>query len=163
MAGEISLSRATLERLGKALVAAVVFEAKKDFAKQGRRATPRGKPEGIPNSDSFFDSFSYRISGKSTIEILSTWPWIDQVVEGRSPYPMTWLTQQNGVYRVPMVQGDGTVLVRTAPLIVGNAWVHPGFARHTFLERGVKRARQEMADIILDEVREMLMQGDPSK
>jgi hypothetical protein len=134
-----------------------------DFAKQGRRATPAGEPAGLPNSESFFDSFAYKISGRSTIVITSTWPWIAQHIEGRGPTRMTWLTQEQGVYRVPIVQDDGTVVVRFAPFRTEHAWVHPGFARHTFLERGVRKGREEMAKVIIEEVKNMLAGGDPTR
>lgn len=150
-----------LKRLGKALVDSVVVEAKKDLVKQGRSPTPRGEPEGLPTSDSFFDSFGFRISGKSTIEITSTWPWVEQHVEGRKPYKMTWATRSQGVYRVPMAQPNGTVIVRFAPLRTADAWIHPGFARHTFLQRGVRKGRKAMAQMVLEEVQQMLAEGNP--
>jgi len=115
LADGVPLSRDVLDRLGKALVDAIVREARKDLAKQGMSPTPKGQPEGLPVSDSFFDSFSYEIVGESTVAVTSTWPWVEQHVEGRDPYPMKWLTRQNGVNAVPMVQPNGTVLVRYAP------------------------------------------------
>jgi len=153
---EIPLSRETLNRLGQAIVDSIVKEAKKDLAKQGRSPTPKGQPEGLPSTGSFFDSFGFRIRGKKTVEITSKWPWIHQIRDGRPPYKMTWLTQQKGVYQVPMPQPDGTVLVRMAPLQTKDAWIHPGFARHTFLQRGVKKARDEMAKIIGEEAKAYL-------
>ncbi len=157
----IELSREVMGQLGAILVECVVEEAKKDLARQGRSPTPKGQPEGLPTSDNFFESFGYRISGRRTVEITSTWPWIEQIKEGRDPYKMSWLTRQRGVYRVPMVQEDGTVLVRMAPLTTGNAWIHPGFARHTFLERGVRKGRERMASIVIQEAWTQLQQGDP--
>jgi len=162
MVGEkIPIDRKVLSRLGKALVESVVAEAKKDLAKQGMSPTPKGQPEGIPATDNFFDSFGYKIVGKSTIVITSTWPWIQETVEGREPYRMTWLTRSNRVYKVPFPQPNGTVLIRTAPLKTANAWIHPGFARHTFLERGVRNARKGMAKIVAEEAVKMLKKGNP--
>jgi len=162
MAGtKIPIDRQILQRLGKAMVTAVVEEAKVDFAKQGRSPTPKGQAEGIPDSDNFFESFDYKIVGKSTIVITSTWPWMEEVIEGRPPYKMTWLTRSQRVYKVPFPQRDGTVLIRTAPLKMADAWIHPGFARHTFLERGVRRARKEMAKIVAEEAKKMLRKGNP--
>jgi len=157
----IPLTKEILQELGKTLVAAIVVEAKKDLAKQGRAPTAEGQPEGLPSRGRFFESFDFRISGASTIEITCTWPWIDQIVEGRPPFKMEWLTRERGQHRVPMVQPNGTVLVRMAPLTTANAWIHPGFARHTFLERGVRKGREQMMEVIGREAVAKLMQGDP--
>ena len=159
MAGGVPLTKELLHRLGKVLVDSVVAEAKKDLAKKG--IPSRGSPVGLPDEESFLESFGYRISGESTIEITSTWPWIEQHVEGRDPYRMTWLTRGKGVYKVPIVKRDGTVIIRTTPLSTNNAWIHPGFARHTFLERGVRKGREAMAQLVMEEVWEQLSVGDP--
>jgi hypothetical protein len=161
MAGEVPITPQMLKRLGKALVDAVVAEAKKDLAKRGQVA--RGQPLGLPRDESFFDSFGFQVVGKSTVEITCSWPWIEQHVDGRTPYRMEWLTQEKGAYRVPMVQSDGTVIVRMAPLRTNQAWIHPGFARHTFLERGVEKGREKMAEVIAEEVIAMLASGDPTR
>ena len=158
LGGDIPVDRKTLEELGALLVKHIVREASRDLAKQGKSPIAKTgnacsgerEPEGLPTSVSFLKSFSYRIKGKATIEILSTWPFLRQATEGREPYKMTWLTQEQGVRAVPMVQPDGTVLVRTTPLTTADAWCHPGFARHTFINRAVKKARKEMAQIILE-------------
>jgi hypothetical protein len=163
MAGDIPMTKELLNRLGEALVESVVKEAKIDLAKQG--IPSRGKPAGIPNKDeSFFDSFSYQIVGKSTIEILSSWPWIEQLTEGRKPFKMWWLTHGQRMGRaVPLVQRDGTVLFRMAPLSLENAWIHPGFAKHTFVQRGVRKGREAMAQVMKEEIWAMLQSGDPTK
>ena len=163
LAGDIPLTRELMDRLGQVILDSVIKEAKKDLAKQGRSPTPKGQPEGLPATDNFFESFSFKVVGKSTVTIISDWDWIEQHLEGRKPYPMTWLTRAAGVNKVPMVQKDGTVLVRCTPLTKAGAWIHPGFARHTFLERGIKKAREKMADIVMAEVMEMLAQGDPTR
>lgn len=153
----IEMTPAVLARLGQVLVDAIVVEAKKDFAKQGR--TP-GAPEGLPDSKTFFDSFHYRVVGKSTVEVYSDWPYIQQVIEGRDPFPMTWLTRESGVTVVPILKDGGEVLFRTAPLRKGDAWVHPGFARHTFVQRGLQKGRKRMAEIATEEAIKTLSGGD---
>lgn len=150
LGGDIPVDRKTLEELGEILIKHIVVEARKDLLKQGMAPTPRGQPEGLPTSGNFLKSFSFRIRGQTTLEILSTWPFLRQATEGREPYKMVWLTQEQGVRAVPMVQPDGTVLVRTAPFTTQEAWIHPGFARHTFINRAVRKARQEMAMLILE-------------
>ena len=135
-----------------------------DLAKQGGRPTPRGKPVGLPATEDFFESFDYRISGRSTVEITSTWPWAVQLTEGRDPYPMDWLTMQKLKGKpVPIIKRDGTVIVRMAPFRAGDYWIHPGFAKHTFIERGVRKARKELATIMMHEAARMLAEGDPSQ
>lgn len=156
--GGFQLDSRTLQRLGRALVRAVRQEASLEMARNKNKQS--GTPESLPDSKKFLDSFSYQIEGRSTVAIVSTWPFIEQLVEGSGPYRMTWLTQQAGIGKVPMTQADGTVIIRTAPKQMANAWVHPGWARHTFIERGVERGRQRMAEIIRDEIAKHLNGGD---
>ena len=145
-----------LNEIGTLLVDAIVLEAGKDFAKQGNQTTPRGAPEGIPGSLKFFDSFGHRIIKNTQVEIYSTWPWIEQIVEGRRPYPMDWLTKQDGMTRVPMPGPRGTVLVKTTPSGGQDAWIHPGFAKHTFVRRGYDRARRQMNTLLNKRVTKVL-------
>lgn len=157
----IVLDANILNQLGQAIVDAVVAEARKDFAKQGKAPRIEGtkKPEGLPDTESFFRSFSYRISGKSTVELLCSWPYIDQITEGRGPYPMPWLTRDRGVNTVPILK-DGVVVFRTTPLKISDAWIHPGFARHTFIQRGVRKGREAMSKIMAEAATKVLMKGD---
>lgn len=144
-----------MDRLGGFLRDAIVFEARKDLAKQGGRRTPEGDPEGIPASEKFFKSFRYEVKG-NTVEIYSDWPWIDQILEGRRPYPMEWLTQQEGVSRVPMPGPKGTVLIRTTPATPREAWIHPGFRKHNFVRRGYEKARRKMEQELEKQVEKIL-------
>jgi hypothetical protein len=151
------ITPAFLKEIGELLVDNIVYEAGKDFAKQGNTTTPVGAPEGIPGSVAFFDSFKYRvIAQKGQVEIYSTWPRISQILEGRRPYSMEWLTQQAGVSRVPMQQPDGTVLIRSTPATGGSAWIHPGFKKHTFVRRGYEKARRRMKKMLAKQVAKTL-------
>jgi len=134
-----------MDRLGGYLVDAIVYEARKDLAKQGNARTPVGEAEGIPASEKFFRSFSYEVNGVS-LEVSSDWPWISQIIEGRRPYPMEWLTQQEGLRRVPMPGPGGTVLIKTTPSQKRDAWIHPGFKKHNFVRRGYEKARRKFAE-----------------
>jgi hypothetical protein len=160
--GEFILNKRLLERLGQCIVDHVVIEAKKDFAKQGKSA--RGQPEGLPDSTgqtirpSFFDSFGYKIVGEKTIEVTSSWPWIDGLVEGRPAGPMTGLVREKIAKPIPIIKDGGKVIFRMTPFSNEKLWVHPGIARHTFLERGVKKARDEMAKIVTQEIKERLVE-----
>lgn len=154
----VHMDRKVLDRLGQVLVDAVVEEARVDFAKQRKSAKA---PEGIPDSKDFFDSFSYRIVGRSTVEVVSSWPWIEQITEGRPPYPMTWLTRPRGVGVVPIIREGGTVVLRATPLTLDGAWIHPGFAKHTFVQRGIRKGRVRAAKIVAEEAVKILLAGDP--
>jgi hypothetical protein len=82
-AGVAQLSRADLRFFGACLVKFVKEEARKDAKKSSQ----------VPNNQDFFDSFSFVVR-PSSIEIQSSWPWIDSLVEGTDAYPMEWLTQE---------------------------------------------------------------------
>lgn len=140
-----------MKKVGKVLVESIVFEARKDFAKQGGRPTSRGFPEGIPDSEKFFESFRFEVKG-TTVEVYSDWPWIEQITEGRRPYPMDWLTRQEGVSRVPMKGPAGTVLIKSTPATKAEAWIHPGFRKHNFIRRGYERARRKMEAMLQQQV-----------
>lgn len=144
-----------LDRIGEVLLASVIREGKKDFAKQRRMRTPRGEPMGLPVSPKFWESFGYKIIGKSTVAITTTWEWWPRY-EGRRPFKMTWVTRQMGVDVIPISQSDGTVIFRTTPLTTDKAWIHPGVARYTFLQRGVRKGRMEAAKILIEEFKELL-------
>jgi hypothetical protein len=44
------------------------------------------------------------------------------------------------------------VIFRTAPLTTANAWIHPGFLRYTFIERGVKKGRVKVFEDMAEEI-----------
>lgn len=186
LAGGITLSPKILNQLGKCLVDAIVTEAKKDFAKRGWSG--QDPMQGPP----IWDSFSYKIVGRSTIEILSTFYGIAEMVSGDIPSRrMDWLTQERkdhfpssykltpaerrakmrrggrlskGQRRplvVPIKSDAGTVIFRTAPLKTSEAWIHPGIARFTFMERGIKKGREQCAQILGEELIRQLAGGDP--
>lgn len=142
-----------LESLGKVILDAVLLELQKDRAKQGGNPTPRGTPAGIPTDPRFMKSFSFRVDG-TTIEILSTWPTAKQILEGSGPFKMKWLTQAQGVKRVPVATtGLGEVIIRTTPKQTSDAWVHPGFRKHDFIQRGLKRANAQIEKMIGDQIK----------
>ena len=149
------ITRKFLQKVGRLLVKSIVYEARKDLAKQGGGRTPPGEPEGIPNDEDFFKSFKFRTTEKSVV-VYCSWPWIEQITEGRKPYPMKWLTRQAGVSRVPMAGPGGTVLIRSTPAKAQDAWIHPGFHKNNFLRRGYERARREMDKMLQQHVVETL-------
>lgn len=145
-----------MERLGGFLLDAVVYEARKDLAKQGGKPTPEGAPEGIPASERFFDSFAYQVKGNS-IEIHSSWPWIEQITQGRKEYPMEWLTRGAGVSRVPMAgKQPGTVLIKSTPATTQPPWIHPGFRKNNFVRRGYEKARRKFERELKTQIEKIL-------
>lgn len=151
----VGLTADDLKQFGQMLVDEIVNEAKKDFAKQRKGG---GGPQGLPDSQSFFDSFSYQIKGDA-VEVTSDWPWIEDLITGKKPFKMTWLTRRKGVHKVPIVQRDGKIVIRSAPLSTADAWIHPGIAKHTFIERGVKKARDRFAPVVFARLKEMMLGG----
>lgn len=78
-----------LHKLGACLAETFAKEAKKDFAKRGWSGKAH---DGSPP---VWESFSYRIVGESTIEVTSTYPGMDGLVQrGRKRGRMRWLTQE---------------------------------------------------------------------
>jgi len=141
----VVFDRTFLDKVGKVIRDEIVKEARNQ-ARSDRKTKPgsdadesESAPEGIPNSSRFYDSFKWRIKG-TTVEIYSDWPWINQIVEGRSPYKMTWLTQEKGVKKVPFSDPTGRVKILSTPATVSDAWIHPGFASHNFIQKGWQNA-----------------------
>lgn len=59
---------------------------------------------------------------------------------------------------VPMKSG-GTVIFRTAPLKMQDAWVHPGIAKFTFMQRAIKKGKVECAKILGEEMVKQALKG----
>ena len=147
-----------LEDFGNACLYYIIQEAKADLAKQGNKPTPKGKPEGIPDDPKFFESFGFDILPDNTIEIYSTWEWIDQIMEGRRAYPMKWLTKPE-VKRVPFGKKK-TPVIRSTP-DSREAWIHPGFKSHDFIQRGVERALSKFGPNLGNQVRRIYTKKPP--
>jgi len=161
---KVKLSRDLLEK------AAVIIldQIKREIAKDTLKAValrPPGEPVPIPKTKKFADSFKFRIKGKSTIEITSDWPTsvahttpADEIdLETKRPKPhapikMWWLTRP----KVPfarIVRQDGEVIVRTTPLSgSGDVWIHPGFRKYTFIERGLRKGRKKAMEAITPDI-----------
>ena len=169
MRDEDFVDDAFLKKVGEMFLEAIILEAGRDFAKQGNSPTPRGQPEGIPKSLRFFDSFSYEIV-RNTVEIHSSWPWIDQIIQGRRPYEMDWLRRDSSargkpVPRVPMGGKSGPPLIVTTPGLDREgrrqpSWIHPGFKKNNFIRRGYERARRQM-DTLLEKQVVKVLSGMP--
>lgn len=133
------LDKSDLDFFGKCLLRFIREEAKKDAAKTHQ----------VPTTSKFYESFTYQVK-ENTIEVSSSWPWIDLIIQGTDgPYKMKWLTQAKGVFKVPMRDKSGMMVIRSTPLTTDKAWIHPGIARHTFIERAFRRARKACVERFL--------------
>ena len=144
-----TLDKTDLQFFGRCLLKYIREEAKKDAAKTGQ----------VPTTKEFYDSFSYKIK-ESSIEVSSTWPWIELITSGTDgPYPMKWLTQARGVYKVPLRGRDGSILIRSTPLTTDKAWIHPGIAKHTFIQRAFRRALKDCISQFLSKKAGKILDG----
>jgi len=173
---KIPTDRNVLNRLGECLIRNLAKESRKDFVKRGWSG--RDPHKGPP----IWDSFSYRIRGQSTLEILSSFWGINEMASGDIPKRrMVWLTQdakednpprykrtrteqrlkmkQAGRISkgermplvVPLKTKSGQIIFRVAPFKTQDAWVHPGIAKFTFVQRALKKGREQCATILRDE------------
>lgn len=172
---KVLLTPERLAQMGQCLVDSFIKEAKKDFAKRGWSG------EAKDGSAPIWDSFDYVVDGQ-TVTITSTYPHMEQLVgEDTLPRKRVWLTQEGknmspskyprtrrehdmgmkrgGSAGVPIKKAGGTVIFRTAPLTFDDAWIHPGIARSTFVQRAAKKGREECVKIIQEAVRDALIQG----
>lgn len=166
----IPLSREQLQTAGRTILAEIRKEIRKDQAKVAVRQ--EGAPVPIPLGKSFVESFKYRLVGKSTIEIFSDWPSAEahvtsaeddsgKVVDS-APIPMKWLVR-NKVRVAKMILTDGQVIFRMTPnpYAGDELWIHPGFRRYTFIERGVRKGREVFIEkLIPDLIRSLLETTD---
>lgn len=166
----VNLSPKVLRKLGTCMVSILETESKKYFAKRGWTGRdPMGGPD-------IWDSFSYRVIAKQDVEIRSSFYGMKELAHGSIPgRRMTWLTQeykdrnpkkfpltprekelgmkQMSKTRMPLIvpiKVGNTVEFRTAPLKLGDAWVHPGIAKFTFFETAIRKGRKACIDIIKD-------------
>ena len=171
---KIQMTTPLLRRAAQIILQSVKEEIRKDMAKaRGVRGGTYPKPYAdrnpvpLPQSRKFVNSFRWRIKGASTIEITSSWPTaeahtktltqrgLDNMTSDRPDmpkggFPMKWLVQPKVKY-VPIVQHDGQVIIRTAPLSTDKAWIHPGFVKYNFIERGVRKGREKVVKEMIDD------------
>ena len=173
----IDVTRSLLERLGQIMVDSFSKESKKDFAKRGWSGLAEDGSAPIWDSFSYQIQGSKTVLIMSTYPHLKAMTGQDT-----KPYRMTWLTQEAkekkashypltprekklGMKRggrvskgerlplvVPFKNKAGTVVFRTAPLTFRDAWIHPGIARFTFVERAARKGREQCLAVIKQEV-----------
>ena len=167
----IPLTMQQLRRYGELMLEAVRKEAKKDMQAQQKRQT--GDPVGLPQSKKFLDSFSYKIKGRSTVEIVSSWPTaslhtepiknardLDRKRASATPEFKMWWLVRNQVPYAKLELENGEVIIRTTPdpQQGDKPWIHPGYRRYTFLERGIRKGREEFVREIAAEAVAQLLQ-----
>lgn len=187
---DIPLTKENLQEMGKCLVKHIVREAKRDF---GLRGWSPKAPKALGGTKDLFHSFSYRIVGERTVEVLSTFPGIRELLEGIPKRRMVWLTQEakdkhperyelspreerlkmNRAGRVkrhqrlplvvPLKARGGEVVFRMAPLTMSDAWIHPGIAKFTFMQRAIKKGRESCIEVVAKAATEYLQSGDPTR
>lgn len=143
----IPLSASDIKKIAKILLESVRNEIRKDIAKSSGVRNP-GEPVPIPDSKRFVDSFKYRINGKM-IEIYSDWPTADAHLNKKDtgPFPMTWLSKPDVSYARIETKG-GLSLVRSTPSSP-DFWVHPGFKKYSFLDRGVRKGQKKAFEEVM--------------
>lgn len=178
---KVVASKELLEEIAQCIIDAIIVEGMKDFAKRGWKL--EDSKGGLPFNKSF--SFAIRgkrtIEIRSTY-----WGLKELVKGDIPSRPMTWLTQEGkdkipsdynmtetetnlGMKRagrvskgerkklvIPLETDAGTVIFRTAPLKMKDAWIHPGIAKFTFMERGVRKGREACAKRVRDYIKEQM-------
>lgn len=178
--GHIPLEGALLKKMAQIFIDSVVEEAKKDFAKRGWSL---GDPMEGPPLDK---SFTFEVNGgvfeiRSTFygmqEMLAgdipgrkmTWLTQEEKEHFPSKFPLTEGEKERGMKRggrvskgerlplvVPLRGKDGTVILRMAPFNTSEAWIHPGIAKYTFMERAIRKAKTKWAGLMIDELAKVL-------
>lgn len=180
----ITVNPEILSRLGDCLVDTLAEESRKDFAKRGWSGKdPKGGP---PVWDSF--DYRIRGTNTLEITT-TFWGLFELATGDIPSRKMTWLTQEakdnhpenyprtpterrlrmkqagrvSEGERMPLVvplkTRSGEVIFRTAPFETQDAWVHPGIAKFTFIQRAMKKGREKLAEIIQNEVVQVLKEG----
>lgn len=163
----LSLSPNQMKLAGEIILDSIKKEINRDIALI-LAVRPAGQPVSLPKTARFAESFKVIVTG-SLINITSDWPTAvahttdadqmdvesDTKPQPSAPIPMIWLTRPAVPY-ARIVRSDGEVIVRTTPdpRQGDKPWIHPGFKKYTFLERGIRKGRklaiEELAASILE-------------
>jgi len=168
---KIILTPAQLRRAGAIIIKAIQEEIRADTAKAAA-VRKRGQPAPIPKTADFAKSFKFRVQGRNTLIITSDWPTArnhtttpldpERKTPGPAePFEMRWLTRKK-VPAARIVLQDGEVIVRATPdlLAGGKYWIHPGFRKYLFLERGLRRGQKAALAALIPELLQGLLAGE---
>lgn len=179
--GKATNSRKLLDVMAKAMIEAIVEESLKEFAKRGwSLSDPKGGPP-LDESFSYYIRGKSTIEIRSSYWGLEQlvkgdipgrrMTWLTQEGKDKFPhnYPLTRTEGHLGMQRagrvskkerkplvVPLKAEDGTVVFRMAPLKIRDAWVHPGIAKFTFMERGIRKGKEKVALAITKHLKEQM-------
>jgi len=149
---DLGLKTQDFTRIAEIILESVREEIRKEIAKSsGLRGNG---PVPIPDSRRFVDSFKYKINGKN-IEIYSNWPTAAAHLNKKDsgPFQMKWLSKSSVDYARIQTKG-GLSVVRSTPSSA-DLWVHPGFKKYNFLDRGVRKGQKKAyEEVILPKIRE---------
>lgn len=142
---EIKLNNQDFAEIAKCVLSSVHAEIKKDIAKS---SATKGGPVVLPDSQRFIDSFKVEVKGKRIV-VTSDWPTADAHLnkDKKGPFPMKWLKKPK-VSKARIVVGSSITLVRATPS-GGKFWIHPGFEKYNFLDRGVRKGIQDALNKIV--------------
>lgn len=163
---QIELTLEQVHGIGEIILEQIREEIKIDTRKASA-FRGEGEPVPLPKTKRFAESFKFHVSGKRTLEFTSDWPTAQAHTIGRdrdlnldaknksntSSFPMWWLVQPQ-VPWARIVRSDGSVIVVATPNpLEGDAlWVHPGFRRYSFLERGIRKGKQRALEALAMDV-----------
>ena len=166
------VTRALMEELGDSLIKILASESKVYFLKRGWTGKDPAQGPAI------WKSFKYKVHGDrldvtSTFYGMAElaagniprrrMTWLTQKAKDQHPgdYPLTDRERKLGMKQtgrvskgqrlpliVPIQVRGGAVEFRTAPLNLGNAWIHPGIARFTFFEIALRKWQKSCAQIL---------------
>jgi hypothetical protein len=167
----VDITAEVLQEIGEAILDSVKHEARIEIAKHMNKPTRDGggdMPAYIRDMKSFLAMLKVRVSGKSSIEIYLAEDkrkervgtrlhtvnpfhhrFISSNPKDQEPFVMGTLKSRVGK-TVPIVELDGEVVFRV--VLPNAAWVHPGFMKYTFLERGIEKGKAKAAGIIRERV-----------
>ena len=177
-----------LTKIGKWLVKIFVEEARKDFGKRGwSHKDPMGGPP-IERSFKFrirgastleITSSFYGMEELATGDIPERrMVWLTQEAKEKSPsrFELTDAERKLRMKKtgriskggrlplvVPLQDKNGTVIFRMAPLTFTDAWVHPGIAKFTFMQRAIRRGKIACLDVLKEEAVQAFKVGDPTR
>lgn len=163
---QIDLSREQVLMIGRIILEQIREEIAEDTQKAGGSGGS-GAPASLPQTKRFAESFQFQVSGDRTLQFTSDWPTARAHTMGRDKdldmeaknkggsgeFPMWWLTKPNVPY-ARIVTSEGKIIVVSTPNPGdGEAmWVHPGFRRYSFLERGIRKGKQKALEALAGDI-----------